>query len=108
VRSGAALLSPPFSLLTQLDSPQFFTLVVGAGSASLLLTGFFGAVKVVACAIFIIFVAERFGRKPLLVFGSLGMFTCMLPIALILKFRPPPGGVVTAAGGAEIALLFLK
>lgn len=54
--------------------PQFFTLLVGSGSADILLTGFFGAVKVIACAFFILFLSERFGRRTFLVGGSLGMF----------------------------------
>ncbi|KAL2865184.1 sugar porter family MFS transporter [Aspergillus lucknowensis] len=75
--------------------PQFFGLLVGdthteSESASthslpLLLTGIFGALKVLSCLVFIIFVADRFGRKPLLTFGALGMAICMISTSLFLR-----------------------
>lgn len=97
-------------------SPQFFGLLVGTGPTDLLLTALFGAVKMVACFIFIVFFAERFGRRFFFIFGSLAMFSCMLPTALVLKFRPPPKAVVgsavtppiSSAGIATIALLYIN
>lgn len=54
--------------------PQFFQKLVGDGEKDLLITGLFGAVKVVACSIFILFVAESFGRRALMS----GMFPLLL------------------------------
>ncbi|KAF7589184.1 hypothetical protein BBP40_004672 [Aspergillus hancockii] len=59
--------------------PQFFALLVGDNnSLTLLLTGFFGALKVASCLAFIVWVADRFGRRPLLICGALAMSTCMV------------------------------
>ncbi|KAL4920494.1 general substrate transporter, partial [Aspergillus aurantiobrunneus] len=76
--------------------PQFFTILVGSPasesqsssssthSLTLLLTGIFGALKVLSCLIFILFVADRFGRKPLLAFGALGMSICLIATSILL------------------------
>ena len=92
-------------------SPQFFALVVGKGNENILITGLFGAVKVVACSFFIFVIADRFGRKILLTVGSLLMFSCMLPTAIVLKEFPPPSGTnptVDAPSAAIIALIFIN
>ncbi|KAL3486627.1 general substrate transporter [Aspergillus germanicus] len=86
--------------------PQFFSLLIGGSSSSsstassntreassthsltLLLTGIFGALKVLSCLFFILFVADRFGRKPLLTFGALGMAFCMISTSLLLHSPP--------------------
>ena len=89
--------------------PQFFKLLVGSkGNRDLLLTGLFGAVKVIACSFFIFVLAERFGRRSLLTFGSAGMAACMLVIAVVDKYKPAPKDqVVTASGKAMVALIYL-
>lgn len=84
--------------------PQFFGMLVGSnphdGSPSpspsagndttLLLTGIFGAVKVLACLVFVVFVAERFGRRFLLITGALVMAGCMIVTGVVVKMYPPP------------------
>lgn len=85
--------------------PQFFTLLVGSPtesgtasgseaeaeaqsqtlSLSLLLTGIFGALKVLSCLLFILFIADRYGRKPLLTFGALGMTLCMVAVSILVS-----------------------
>ncbi|KAL2821504.1 general substrate transporter [Aspergillus granulosus] len=93
--------------------PQFFGLLVGGPSSSLasnvtertitttttmesthsltlLLTGIFGALKVLSCLFFILFVADRFGRRPLLIFGALGMAICMISVSILLHSSPSP------------------
>lgn len=89
--------------------PQFFKLLVGSkGNRDLLLTGLFGAVKVIACSFFIFVLAERFGRRSLLSFGSAAMAACMLTIAVVDKYKPAPKDeVVTASGKAMVALIYL-
>jgi MFS family permease len=72
------------------------------------LTGLFGAVKVIACTFFIFFIAERFGRRTLLMSGALIMAACMLTVGLVDHFKAPPHkGVVTSAGKATVALIYL-
>ncbi|KAL6233383.1 general substrate transporter [Aspergillus navahoensis] len=84
--------------------PQFFSILVNprpqpsraaieAASASvnsltLLLTGIFGALKVLSCLFFILFIADRFGRRPLLILGALGMAVCMVATSILLHSMP--------------------
>ncbi|KAJ5645689.1 hypothetical protein N7507_011700 [Penicillium longicatenatum] len=87
--------------------PQFFSLIVGPGDKNLLLTGIFGAVKVVACLIFVLFMSDRFGRRPVLAGGAAFMAVCMLVTAAVVKNYPPQDGVVSSAGMATVALIYL-
>lgn len=87
--------------------PQFFSLLVGPGDKNLLLTGIFGAIKVVACLIFVVFLSDRFGRRPLLASGAAFMAVCMLVTAAVVKEYPPQDGVGTLAGVATVALIYL-
>ncbi|KAK4982363.1 hypothetical protein LTR66_009320 [Elasticomyces elasticus] len=44
--------------------PQYFKLLAGSkGNSNLLLTAIFGAIKVVACGIFVLFLADRVGHR---------------------------------------------
>jgi sugar porter (SP) family MFS transporter len=87
--------------------PQFFSLLVGPGDQNLLLTGIFGAIKVAACLIFVLFVSDRFGRRPVLAAGAAFMAVCMLATAGVIKNFPPQDGVVSSAGIATVALIYL-
>lgn len=87
--------------------PQFFSLLVGPGDKNLLLTGIFGAIKVVACLIFVIFMSDRFGRRPVLATGAAFMAVCMLATAGLVKNYPPQDGAVTSAGIGTVALIYL-
>lgn len=87
--------------------PQFFSLIVGPGDKNLLLTGIFGAVKVTACLIFVLFMSDQFGRRPVLAGGAAFMGVCMLVTAAVVKNYPPQDGVVSSAGIATVALIYL-
>lgn len=88
--------------------PQFFAILVGDGDRTLLLTGIFGAIKVVACLIFVVFLSDRFGRRPLLAGGAAFMAVCMIATAGVIKTYPQPGdGTVTSSGIATVALIYL-
>lgn len=87
--------------------PQFFSLLVGPGDKNLLLTGIFGAIKVVACLIFVVFMSDRFGRRPVLTTGAAFMAVCMLATAGLVKNYPPHDGAVTPAGIGTVALIYL-
>lgn len=87
--------------------PQFFSLLVGPGDKNLLLTGVFGAIKVAACLFFVIFMSERFGRRPLLAAGAAFMAMCMLATSAVVKHYPPENGVVTAASIGTVALIYV-
>lgn len=89
-------------------SPQFFILVVGEGSESLLISGIFGAVKIISCAAFVFFFSRIIGRRLAFCGGAVFMSICLLCVAIIVKTKPPPGGgVVDGAGIAVVALIYL-
>lgn len=90
-------------------APQYFKLLVGSsGTRDLLLTGLFGAVKVISCTFFIWVLAERFGRRTLLTGGSALMAVCMLITALIVDEIPTQSSSnVTSAGRATVAMIYL-
>lgn len=89
--------------------PEYFKLLVGSsGNRDLLLTGLFGAIKVVGCTFFIFFMAEQLSRRTLLVGGAFWMAICMLIIMLIVKYIPTQAtGEVTNAGRATVAMMYL-
>lgn len=89
-------------------SPQFFTLVVGEGTESLLISGIFGAIKIISCGLFVLFLSERLGRRLAFCGGAVFMSACLLCVGIIVKVKPPPGGgVVDGAGIAVVALIYL-
>jgi MFS family permease len=88
--------------------PQYFKLLVGGGSKDLLLTAIFGAVKVVACGFFVLFLSDRIGRRKVLIAGAAFMAACQITTAAVVKNRPAPGaGKVTSSGIATVALIYL-
>lgn len=90
-------------------APQIFT-SVGAGNASLLITGFFGLVKVVSCGFFLIFLVERIGRRWSLAGGAFAMGCFMLVIAVLGATHPPNPKVtsITHAGIASIVMVYME
>ncbi|KAK5706667.1 hypothetical protein LTR97_001657 [Elasticomyces elasticus] len=89
--------------------PQYFKLLVGnKGNSDLLLTAIFGAIKVAACSLFVLFVADTVGRRKILTCGALFMAACQLSTAAVLKTHPAPADArVTPSGIATIALIYL-
>ena len=89
--------------------PQYFKLLVGnKGNSDLLLTAIFGAIKVAACSIFVIFVADSVPRRKILTGGALFMAICQCSCAAVVKTHAAPGdGTVTSSGIATIALIYL-
>ncbi|ROW01169.1 hypothetical protein VSDG_02820 [Cytospora chrysosperma] len=88
--------------------PQYFKLLVGSGNKDLLLTAIFGAVKVAACGVFVLFVSERVGRRKVLIGGAAFMAACQITTAAVDKAIPPPEeGDVTSSGIATVALIYL-
>jgi Na+/melibiose symporter-like transporter len=88
--------------------PSYFKLLVGGGSKDLLLTAIFGAVKVVACGFFVLFLFDRIGRRKVLIGGAAFMAACQITTAAVVKNRPAPGeGKVTSSGIATVALIYL-
>ncbi|KDQ49738.1 hypothetical protein JAAARDRAFT_165319 [Jaapia argillacea MUCL 33604] len=72
-------------------APQIFQSIGYTGTTnSLLASGIYGIVKVVATALFVFFLVESLGRRLALMISALGMGTLFFIIAAILKTHPPP------------------
>ncbi|KAL4882270.1 general substrate transporter [Aspergillus karnatakaensis] len=91
-------------------APQIFGAVGTSENDTLLITGFFGVVKVVACGIFVLFLVERIGRKWSLAIGAFMMGALMLIVAILSKtFTPDPEATgISAATAASIAMIYLE
>ncbi|KAI0965352.1 putative MFS quinate transporter [Xylaria arbuscula] len=90
--------------------PQYFKLIVGSGDRSLLVTAIFGAVKVVACGLFVIGFSERLSRRQVLIGGAVFMSACQITTAAVVKSFPAPAvqqPTVSSPAIATIALIYL-
>ena len=78
---------------------------------SLLASGIYGVVKVVATAIFVFLMVDSLGRKVSLFISSVGMGTLFFIIGALLKTFPPPssdsGAHPPPASKAMAAMLYL-
>lgn len=90
-------------------APQVFQ-TVGAGDSKLLISGFFGVIKVVSCFTFLAFLVERVGRKGALMGGASAMGACMLIVACLTATHPPSKNQtsVSPAGAASITMIYLE
>ncbi|KAI2616183.1 putative MFS sugar transporter [Hypomontagnella submonticulosa] len=89
-------------------APQIFK-AVGAGDQSLLISGFFGVVKVVSCLFFLLFLVERIGRRGSLLAGASLMGAYMLIIACLTATHPPVSGQsLTSTGATAVAMVYLE
>lgn len=80
---------------------------VGAGSASKLVTGFFGVVKVVGVFIFQLFVIDRIGRRVPFMVGAFAMGSFMLIIACVLATHPTSTGTNSGNGVSEAGIAMI-
>ncbi|KIY72272.1 general substrate transporter [Cylindrobasidium torrendii FP15055 ss-10] len=72
-------------------APQIFASIGYSGTKnSLLASGVYGVVKLVATAIFIFFGVETIGRKMSLIISAYGMGALFYVVGAILKTHPPP------------------
>jgi hypothetical protein len=81
---------------------------------SLLASGIYGIVKVVATALFVFFFVETLGRRKALLISALGMGTLFFIVGALLKTHPPPVAVKgqptpppQAASKAMAAMLYI-
>jgi hypothetical protein len=62
----------------------------------------------VACGAFVLFFADRLGRRTVLIWGAVFMAACFFATAGVVKAIPPPAqGNVTSSGIATVALIYL-
>lgn len=94
-------------------APLIFKSIGYTGATqSLLASGIYGVVKVVATAIFVFFFVETLGRKLSLAISALGMGTLFFIVGAILKTHPPPsslpeGASPPPASKAMAAMLYI-
>ncbi|KAK1814131.1 hypothetical protein LTR12_011489 [Friedmanniomyces endolithicus] len=89
-------------------APQFFKVLVGAGSQNLLITGLFGAEKFIMCGTYILFFSEKWNRRPTLYISGLLMACCFVIVNVVNKTTPgPKNHQATPAGIATVAMVFL-
>lgn len=90
-------------------APQIFS-AIGAGNKSLLITGFFGVVKMAGCLVFLLFIVDVVGRKVPFMAGAFAMGSFMLIIAIIVLKFPPEAEAdsISSAGAAGIAMVYLE
>lgn len=91
-------------------APRIFQMIGVGGSGSgdsLLTTGVYGVVKFVTTIFYVVYLVEHIGRRLPLIVGALIQATCMLYLALYVKFGTngnlednqggtPAGGIVGA------------
>ncbi|KAL3472776.1 general substrate transporter [Aspergillus californicus] len=90
-------------------APQIFeNLGITGSSNGLFATGVYGIVKVVGCAVFLIFVADSLGRRRSLLWTSIAQGLAMLYIGLYVRIAPPvEGEPVIPAGYFALVCIFL-
>lgn len=90
-------------------APQIFqNLGITGTSNSLLSTGVYGIVKVVACALFLLFMADSLGRRRSLLTSSVGQAFCMFYIGLYVRISPPvENAPVPGAGYFALVCVFI-
>ncbi|KAL3294625.1 quinate transport protein [Colletotrichum asianum] len=90
-------------------APQVFA-AVGAGQDNLLITGFFGVVKVVSCLFYLLFLVERMGRRGSLLAGAFLMGAYMLIIACLTATNPPKSvdQGLTSTAIASMTMIYLE
>ena len=93
------------------DGTALFQIGYEGATNSLLASGIYGIVKVVATAIFVFFFVESLGRKLSLAISALGMGSLFYIIGAILKTHPPgeleDGASPPAASKAMAAMLYI-
>lgn len=99
----------PLILTDVADAPQVFA-AVGAGQDNLLITGFFGVVKVVSCLFYLLFLVERMGRRGSLLAGAFLMGAYMLIIACLTATNPPKSvdQGLTSTAIASMTMIYLE
>jgi sugar porter (SP) family MFS transporter len=90
-------------------APQIFTnLGITGNSNKLFATGIYGVVKMVACAVFLVFAADSLGRRRSLLWTSIAQGTAMMYIGLYVRIKPPlPGDPLPGAGYVALICIFL-
>lgn len=90
-------------------APKIFkNLGIVGNATNLFATGIYGVVKMVTCAIFLVFLADSLGRRRSLLWTSIAQGLCMMYIGLYVRIAPPKEGEpVIPAGYFALVCIFL-
>ncbi|KAK7049886.1 hypothetical protein VNI00_005316 [Paramarasmius palmivorus] len=92
-------------------SPRIFaSLGVTGQNSSLLTTGVYGIIKLVGALVWLLWLVDQLGRRPLLFLGSGGGLVCMYYIAAYIAIAKPennPSSAIDAGGRSAIAAFYL-
>ena len=91
-------------------APLIFTnLGITGTTNSLFATGVYGIVKMVSCALFLVFLADTLGRKKSFIWTGTAMFVAMFYLGFYVRFSPPVAGESIGGAGyvALVAVLSL-
>ncbi|KAI0338839.1 general substrate transporter [Trametopsis cervina] len=92
-------------------APQIFQSIGYVGTSnSLLASGIYGIVKLVATSLFVFFLVETLGRKLSLFISAIGMGTLFFIVGALEKTHPPPtvaGSEPPPASKAMAAMLYI-
>ena len=91
------------------DAPQIFAnLGLGSSSIQLFGTGIYGLAKLIATIVFIVFVADSFGRRRSLLCSSVVLSVCMFYVGLYVRISPPvEGEKVPPAGYVALIAIYI-
>jgi MFS family permease len=87
-------------------APQILS-TVGAGSSSLLMTGFFGFAKILGVLIFQFVLVDRVGRRKPFIYGAAIMGTLMFCIAAVASKHPPSAVDTSKPSSGAIATVLI-
>lgn len=86
----------------------FKNLGITGTTTSLLSTGVYGIVKVLACTCFLLFMADSLGRRKSLLVSSVGQAFCMFYIGIYVRISPPiEGQAISGAGYFALVCIFV-
>lgn len=86
-------------------APSIFTaLGTSSNTTSLLATGVVGALLFIATVPAVLYI-DNFGRKPVMMFGAVGMGICHITIAVIFAKNEHQWDTHTVAGWAAVAMM---
>ncbi|KAF9639597.1 hypothetical protein BFW01_g11403 [Lasiodiplodia theobromae] len=90
-------------------SPTIFASVgLRGASVGLLATGVYGIVKMVACAVFIVFVTDTLGRRKSLIWTGVVQGLALFYVGFYIRFDPPvAGSPVSAPGYVAIVAIYI-
>ncbi|BGP44069.1 hypothetical protein JCM10449v2_008126 [Rhodotorula kratochvilovae] len=103
---GKGFLFRRMLITTSLSPTIFKSIGVTGTTTSLLTTGVFGVIKTVLALVWCFFIIDRYGRRGILLIGSVGGALSMLAIAIYIAVVKPQDNPTTSLPAAGKAAMF--